>query len=70
VTFSIAPHADEKLVIDWPDWRGDDGVPVQRVTYLLAPERNGTRVTLVHDGFVRAADVSDYPMGWLAFARR
>ena len=61
---------DEKLVVDWPDWRGDTSVPVQKLTYLLAPEGAGTRVTLIHDGFGRAADISDYPFGWAWFAGR
>ncbi|MBX3206242.1 MAG: SRPBCC domain-containing protein [Labilithrix sp.] len=59
-----------KLVVDWPDWRGDSAVPVQRLTYLLAPEGKGTRLTLIHDGFIRPADVSDYSGGWLWFAER
>ena len=61
---------NEKLVIDWPDWRGDTSVPAQRLTYLLAPEGSGTRVTLIHDGFVRAADISDYGSGWAWFVDR
>ncbi len=62
--------ANEKLVVDWPDWRGDASVPAQRLTYLLVPEGSGTRVTLIHEGFVRPADVSDYSGGWLWFAGR
>ena len=56
--------ANEKLTISWPDWRGDPSVPTQSVTWLLEPDASGTRVTLVHAGFIRAADVSDYPFGW------
>jgi len=58
---------NEKLVTDWPDWRGDDTVPVQTITWLLEPDGDGTKVTLVHSGFVRAADASDYPFGWGGF---
>lgn len=58
---------DRKFVTNWPDWRGDKSVPDQRVTWLLEDEGDGTRVTLIHDGFVRAVDVSDYPFGWSYF---
>ena len=58
---------DRKFVTNWPDWRGDTSVPDQRVTWLLEDEGDGTRVTLIHDGFVRAVDVSDYPFGWSYF---
>ena len=59
---------NEKLVTNWPDWRGDTSVPDQRITWLLADEGEGTRLTLIHDGFARAADFSDYPFGWAYFA--
>ncbi|MCB1009479.1 MAG: SRPBCC domain-containing protein [Acidobacteria bacterium] len=55
---------NEKLVTDWPDWRGDADVPVQTITWRLEDDGDGTRVTLVHSGFTRAADWSDYPFGW------
>lgn len=56
---------DRKLVVDWPDWRGDPSVPRQSVTWLLEPAGTGkTKVTLVHAGFTRAVDFSDYPFGW------
>ena len=55
---------DARLAITWPDWRGDPAVPTQRVSWTLVPEGGGTRVTLVHSGFVRAVDISDYPFGW------
>jgi uncharacterized protein YndB with AHSA1/START domain len=61
---------NEKLVIDWPDWRGDATVPTQRITWLLETVGPQTRVTLIHSGFVRAADISDYPFGWSDFAGR
>jgi uncharacterized protein YndB with AHSA1/START domain len=59
--------ADKKLAISWPDWRGDSSVPAQTVTWLLDPEGSGTRVTLVHTGFIRAAVVSDRPFAWGTF---
>jgi uncharacterized protein YndB with AHSA1/START domain len=56
---------NEKLVTDWPDWRGDPAVPTQTITWLLEPAGpNATKVTLVHSGFVRTADISDYMFGW------
>lgn len=55
---------NRKLTITWPDWRGDTSVPVQTVTWELEPAEDGTRVTLIHAGFIRAVDVSDYPFGW------
>lgn len=61
---------NERLSISWPDWRGHKSVPDQRVTWKLAPEGAGTRVELVHDGFIRAVDISDYPFGWGWFLSR
>jgi len=58
----IAPN--ERLVVNWPDWRGDSTVPTQTITWLLKPDPAGTRVTLIHTGFVRTVDFSDYPFGW------
>lgn len=59
---------NEKLVTDWPDWRGDSSVPVQTVSWLLEDAGPGkTRVTLIHSGFTRAADFSDFPFGWADF---
>lgn len=55
---------DKTLVVDWPDWRGDATVTGQSVRFTLHPEGAGTRVELVHAGFTRAADISDYPFGW------
>lgn len=55
---------NQKLTVSWPDWRGDAAVPPQAVTWLLEPSDGGTRVTLIHSGFVRAVDLSDYPFGW------
>ena len=61
---------NERLAISWPDWRGDKSVPQQRVLWVLKPEGVGTRVELLHDGFIRAVDVSDYPFGWGWFLSR
>jgi uncharacterized protein YndB with AHSA1/START domain len=59
---------DEKLVLDWPDWRGDKAVPDQTITFLLAPDgKGGTTLTFVHAGFGRPSDVSDYGFGWQEF---
>lgn len=58
---------NERLAIAWPDWRGDASVPVQTVTWLLEPDGERTKVTLVHAGFIRTVDLSDYPFGWGCF---
>ncbi|GLK53006.1 SRPBCC family protein [Maricaulis virginensis] len=60
----------ERLVMEWRDWRGDPDVPHQRVTWLLSEDGDGTRVDLVHDGFTRTADISDYPWGWRWFLQQ
>lgn len=57
-------EANRRIVTDWPDWRGDPTVPAQKITWLFEDLGGRTRVTLVHDGFVRAVDISDYPYGW------
>ncbi len=60
---------NEKLVTDWPDWRGDASVPFQKVEWLLEDAAPGkTKLTIIHSGFTRAADLSDYPFGWAGFA--
>ena len=61
---------NQKLVTDWPDWRGDPAKPSTRVTWLLEPLAGGkrTRLTIVHDGFAHAADRGDYQQGWGGFA--
>jgi len=58
---------NEKLVLDWPDWRGDTSVAGQRITCQLEAEGAGTRLTFAHSGFDRTADISDYPFGWVSF---
>jgi uncharacterized protein YndB with AHSA1/START domain len=61
---------NEKLVTDWPDWRGDPDKPKTRVTWLLEALDGGkrTRVTIVRDRFEHPVDRSDYQQGWGFFA--
>ncbi len=62
---------DKRLAITWPDWRMDPKVPNQKVTWTLVAMPGGkTKLTLVHDGFIRAVDVSDYPFGWIEFMEK
>jgi uncharacterized protein YndB with AHSA1/START domain len=58
---------NEKLVTDWPDWRGLPDRPSTTVTWLLETIGKQTRVTIVHGVFERAADISDYGAGWAWF---
>lgn len=58
---------DVRLVTDWPDWRGDDTNGEQKITWLLEDDGTGTKLTLIHDGFGRASDISDFPFGWVGF---
>jgi uncharacterized protein YndB with AHSA1/START domain len=58
---------DTKLVTDWPNWRGDPLMPVQRLTWLFESVGESTRVILIHEPFERVADISDYPQGWAYF---
>jgi uncharacterized protein YndB with AHSA1/START domain len=58
---------NEKLVTDWPDWRGDATQAPTAVTWLLADRDGHTLLTLVHSGFGRTADLCDYPQGWWNF---
>jgi uncharacterized protein YndB with AHSA1/START domain len=55
---------NERLVTDWPDWRGDPTKPKTRVAWLLERVGLKTRVTVVHGEFPRTVDISDYPFGW------
>ena len=64
----IVPN--ERLVMDWPDWRGDPSVPRQTIRWDLQAIPSGTRVTLTHTGFVRAVDIGDYGFGWAEFLSR
>ena len=61
---------DRKLAVTWADWRGDPSVPDQKVTWLLEDLGGRTRLTLVHEGFARPVDVSDYPFGWQEFLHK
>ena len=61
---------NERLVTDWPDWRGQKDRGMTRVAWLLETVGTRTKVTLVHGGFSRAADMSDYPFGWGDFLSR
>lgn len=58
---------NRRLAVTWPDWRGDGNVPDQKVTWQLEDLGGRTRLTLLHDGFLRPVDVSDYPFGWQHF---
>lgn len=58
---------DRKLVLDWPDWRGDTTVTGQTISFLLEPTAAGTRLTFIHAGFTRTTDLGDYPFGWEGF---
>ena len=67
----LALVENERLVLDWPDWRGDPDIPAQTVSFSLAPDpKGGTFVTFVHSGFQRAMDISDYGFGWLHFMNK
>ena len=61
---------NERIVTDWPDWRGDASRGMTRVAWILESVGSKTRVTLVHGGFSRAADAGDYPFGWGGFLGR
>ena len=58
---------NEKLVLDWPDWRGNPSVGGQWIGFYLVAEGSGTRVNFVHGGFTHPAEQSDYPFGWAFF---
>ncbi len=58
---------DERLKLDWPDWRGDHTVTGQTITFDLETVGEQTRLTFVHAGFGRTADISDFPFGWVWF---
>lgn len=57
----------ERLVLDWPDWRGDNEVTGQFISFAVEPDGERTRLHFVHGGFMRTADLSDYPFGWAWF---
>jgi uncharacterized protein YndB with AHSA1/START domain len=58
---------NERLVTDWPDWRGNPDARTTTITWLVESVGDQTRVTLIHAGFERSADISDYPHGWSHF---
>lgn len=58
---------NERLVLDWLDWRGDTTRAPSRIGYHLESLGAKTKLTFVHDGFSRPADISDYPFGWAGF---
>ncbi|MCC6245653.1 MAG: SRPBCC domain-containing protein [Gemmatimonadaceae bacterium] len=58
---------NERLVLDWPDWRGDASVTGQTISFNLESIGDQTRLTFVHAGFSRTTDISDYPFGWVYF---
>jgi uncharacterized protein YndB with AHSA1/START domain len=60
----LAFDRDATIHMTWPDWRGQPEVPDQEIGFQLTGEGGGTRVDFVHRGFLRAADISDYPFGW------
>lgn len=66
----VVLEQDRRLAITWPDWRGSPDVPDQEVRFELTPEGPGgkqTRVELLHTGFVRSVDRSDFTQGWYGF---
>lgn len=58
----IVPN--EKLVLDWLDWRGDTTVTGQWIGFYLESVGETTQLTFVHGGFGRTADIGDYGFGW------
>ncbi len=62
---TILEYVDgERLVLDWPDWRGDATVKGQTIAFSLEPHGEHTRLHFVHAGFGRPTDISDFPFGW------
>ena len=58
---------NERLTLNWPDWRGDKAVPEQTISFVLHDVDGKTRVDFTHAGFTRTTDISDYPFGWVYF---
>ncbi len=58
---------NQRLKLDWPDWRGDESVTGQTITFDLESVGEQTRLTFVHAGFTRTTDISDFPFGWAWF---
>lgn len=63
----LALAENARLTLDWPDWRGDDTVTGQTITFALEAVGEQTRLTFEHAGFLRTADISDFPFGWAWF---
>jgi uncharacterized protein YndB with AHSA1/START domain len=63
----LAFEPEQRLALDWPDWRGDPRVPDQRIEWRLFARAGGSRVEFEHTGFVRAVDWSDFVQGWWEF---
>ena len=61
----IVPN--EKLVLDWLDWRGDKSITGQTISFFLKSVGSSTEVTFVHAGFSRTTDIGDYGFGWPYF---
>lgn len=61
----IVPN--ERLVLAWPDWRGDATVTGQTISFQLEAAGAGTTLTFRHAGFGRTADIGDYGFGWRGF---
>ena len=55
---------NERLITDWPDWRGDPTLPGTTITWLLESVGDKTRVNFIHGVFQRTVDISDYGPGW------
>ncbi len=58
---------NERLTLDWPDWRGDASVTGQTISFVLESVGAQTQLTFLHAGFTRTADISDFPFGWVWF---
>lgn len=63
----LTMEPERRLVLDWPDWRGDPSVTGQWISFTLEGDGDRTTVHFVHGGFGRTADIGDYPFGWAGF---
>ncbi len=61
---------NELLTLDWMDWRGDISVQPQTISFRLERVDDKTRVTFVHAGFERTADIGDYLFGWSEYTTK
>lgn len=55
---------DRLIAYDWR-WPGESGLT--QVRWELAPQKNGSLVTLKHTGFEEDRDSTDYKQGWTGF---